>query len=158
MTAAANAIDVQQFIDQHRFSRNQLVTLLLCFLMLCFLIVAVDGFDTATIGFIAPAIREEWNASPADPAPLFGAPMFGLMLGALGFGPLADRIGRKTMLMICVAFFGVASLVSAWSPNLEVLLVLRFLAGVGLGAAMPNAITLSAEYAPTSTAACWSPP
>ncbi|GGH66707.1 MFS transporter [Comamonas phosphati] len=143
MTAATNVIDVQQFINQHKFSRTQFITLLLCFL-----IVAVDGFDTASIGFIAPAIREEWGVSPADLAPLFGAGMFGMMLGALGFGPLADRIGRKTTLMICVAFFGLASLASAWSPNLQVLLVLRFFTGLGLGGAMPNAVTLSSEYSP----------
>lgn len=139
----ANVIDVQQFINQHRFSRTQIVTLLLCFL-----IVAIDGFDTASIGFIAPAIREAWGLDPAHLAPVFGAGMFGLMLGSLIFGPLADRIGRKATLMICVAFFGVASLASAWSPSLQVLVVLRFLTGLGLGGAMPNAITLSSEYAP----------
>lgn len=140
---AANVIDVQQFINQHKFSRAQLVTLLLCFL-----IVAVDGFDTASIGFIAPAIGKQWTLDPAHMAPVFGAGMFGLMIGALCFGPMADRIGRKTTLMICVGFFGLASLASAWSPDLQVLLVLRFLTGLGLGGAMPNAITLSSEYAP----------
>ena len=141
--SAANVIDVQQFINQHRFSRTQIVTLLLCFL-----IVAVDGFDTASIGFIAPAIGKQWALDPAHMAPVFGAGMFGLMIGALCFGPVADRIGRKATLMICVAFFGLASLVSAWSPDLQVLLVLRFLTGLGLGGAMPNAITLSSEYSP----------
>lgn len=140
---AANVIDVQQFINQHKFSRTQIVTLLLCFL-----IVAVDGFDTASIGFIAPAIREQWGLDAAHMAPVFGAGLFGLMIGSLAFGPVADRIGRKATLMICVAFFGLASLVSAWSPSLQVLIVLRFLTGLGLGGAMPNAITLSAEYAP----------
>lgn len=140
---AANAIDVQQFINQHKFSRTQIVTLLLCFL-----IVAVDGFDTASIGFIAPAIGKQWVLDPAHMAPVFGAGLFGLMIGALCFGPVADRIGRKATLMICVGFFGLASLVSAWSPDLQVLLVLRFLTGLGLGGAMPNAITLSSEYAP----------
>lgn len=140
---AANVIDVQQFINRHRFSRTQIVTLLLCFL-----IVAVDGFDTASIGFIAPAIGRQWALDPAHMAPVFGAGMFGLMIGALCFGPVADRIGRKTTLMVCVGFFGLASLASAWSPDLQTLLVLRFLTGLGLGGAMPNAITLSSEYAP----------
>lgn len=62
---AANAIDVQQFINQHKFSRTQIVTLLLCFL-----IVAVDGFDTASIGFIAPAIGKQWALDPAHMAPV----------------------------------------------------------------------------------------
>lgn len=140
---AANVIDVQQFINQHRFSGKQILTL-----VLCFLIVAVDGFDTAAIGFIAPAIHDEWGFTPAQLAPVFGAGMFGLMIGSLAFGPIADRLGRKTTLMISVAFFGTASLVSTWSTSLEMLTLLRFLTGLGLGGAMPNAITLSSEYSP----------
>lgn len=136
-------IDVQQFINAHRLSGTQVATLLLCFL-----IVAVDGFDTASIGFIAPAIREQWSLDPAHLAPVFGAGLFGLMIGALAFGPVADRIGRKATLLLCVAWFGVASLVSAWSPTLQILVLLRFVTGLGLGGAMPNAITLSSEYAP----------
>ncbi|VCU70857.1 4-hydroxybenzoate transporter PcaK [Pigmentiphaga humi] len=137
------SLNVQQFINTHRFSSTQIVTLLLCFL-----IVAVDGFDTASIGFIAPAIRDQWNLDPAHLAPVFGAGLFGLMIGALAFGPMADRVGRKTTLLVCTGVFGLASLVSAWSPSLEFLTVLRFLTGLGLGGAMPNAITLSSEYAP----------
>ena len=68
--------------------------------------VAVDGFDTASIGFIAPAIRAEWGLSPAALAPLFGAGLFGLMAGAFLFGPLADRFGRQPVLVFSVAFFG----------------------------------------------------
>lgn len=143
MATAQKIVDVTQFINQRKLSGMQIITLLLCFL-----IVAVDGFDTALIGFIAPAIREQWSLDPAHLAPLFGAGLFGLMIGALAFGPVADRIGRKPTLILCVAIFGLTSLASAWSPSLQVLIVLRFLTGLGLGGAMPNAITLSSEYAP----------
>ncbi len=136
-------IDVQEFINAHKVSATQWVTLLLCFL-----IVAVDGFDTAAIGFIAPAIRAEWSLTPASLAPVFGAGLAGLMAGALLFGPLADRFGRKRILMVCVGFFGVACLASAYSSSLDMLVVLRFLTGLGLGGAMPNAVTLSSEYSP----------
>jgi MFS transporter, AAHS family, 4-hydroxybenzoate transporter len=136
-------IDVQQFINSHKLAAVQIVTLLLCFF-----IVAVDGFDTAAIGFIAPAIRGEWSLTPAHLAPVFGAGLAGLMAGAFVFGPLADRFGRKTILMICVGFFGLMSLASAWSDSLEMLIALRFLTGLGLGGAMPNSVTLSSEYAP----------
>src|SRR5690606_34870731 len=100
---------------------------------------------------IAPAIRAEWGLSPSALAPVFGAGLGGLMAGAFLFGPLADRFGRKTILMVCVAFFGLASLASAYSNSLEMLIVLRFLTGLGLGGAMPSSVTLSSEYAPERT-------
>jgi AAHS family 4-hydroxybenzoate transporter-like MFS transporter len=140
---APRTIDVQNFINAHKLSATQIVTLLLCFF-----IVAVDGFDTASIGFIAPAIRAEWGLDPAHLAPVFGAGLAGLMAGAFLFGPLADRFGRKSILMVCVAFFALASLASAWSNSVGTLIVLRFLTGLGLGGAMPNSVTLSSEYAP----------
>ncbi|WP_334174783.1 MFS transporter [Pseudoxanthobacter sp.] len=137
------AVDVQDFINSHPFSRYQGLIL-----VLCFLVVAIDGFDTAAIGFIAPAIRHEWGLSAAALAPLFGAGLFGLMAGAFLFGPLADRFGRKTLLVATCAIFGIMTLASAFSTSVEMLVVLRFLTGLGLGGAMPNTVTLTAEYCP----------
>ena len=65
-------------------------------LFLCFVVIAIDGFDTAIIGFIAPAVRAEWGCAVTQLGPLFAAGLFGLMLGAFAVGPLADRHGRKT--------------------------------------------------------------
>jgi MFS transporter, AAHS family, 4-hydroxybenzoate transporter len=141
--ATAPPIDVQAIINNRALSRVQLLLL-----VLCFFVVAVDGFDTAAIGFIAPAIRGEWGSTPAQLAPLFGAGLFGLMLGAFTSGPLADRLGRKTILVSAVAFFGAVSLFSAWSASIGTLTVMRFITGLGLGGAMPNAVTLTAEYCP----------
>lgn len=115
----------------------------------CFLVVMMDGFDTAAIGFIAPAIREHWQLSAAELAPLFGAGLLGLTAGALLCGPLSDKLGRKRVIEWCVALFGLFSLLSAFSPNLEMLIVLRFLTGLGLGGAMPNTITMTSEYLPS---------
>ena len=141
--SATSTLNVTTFIDRHPLSAFQ-VTIV----VLCFLIVAIDGFDTAAIGFIAPAIRAEWQLTPAHLAPLFGAGLGGLMAGAFLFGPLADRFGRKTVLVLSVLCFGAASLASAWSPGLWELIALRFLTGLGLGGAMPNAITLTSEFCP----------
>ncbi|WP_058913831.1 MFS transporter [Entomohabitans teleogrylli] len=114
----------------------------------CFLVVMMDGFDTAAIGFIAPDIRQHWALSAADLAPLFGAGLLGLTGGALLCGPLSDRFGRKRVIEWCVAFFGLLSLVSAFSPDLQTLVILRFLTGLGLGGAMPNTITMTSEFLP----------
>jgi len=90
-------------------------------LLLCFLIVLLDGFDTAAIGYIAPELIQHWNIERAQLAPAFGAGLFGMLLGSFCFGPLADRHGRKTVLLSCVAIFALGTLASALSPNIEVL-------------------------------------
>jgi AAHS family 4-hydroxybenzoate transporter-like MFS transporter len=136
-------INVQSFIDAQGLSRTQVGVLLLCF---C--VVAVDGFDTASIAFIAPALRAEWRLTTGLLSVLFGAGLAGLMTGALLFGPLADRYGRKTIMLASVAFFGAASLSCGLADSLPTLAALRFLTGIGLGGAMPMSVTLSSEYAP----------
>ena len=141
----ASRMEVQQFIDAQPLSRTQKLII-----ALCFLVVAIDGFDTAAVGFIAPALKEAWQLDPEHLMPLFGAGLFGLMTGALIFGPLADKIGRKPILVGSVFVFGLASLLSAFSPDMTTLVVLRFITGIGLGGAMPNAITLTSEYCPSA--------
>ncbi|WP_152359456.1 MFS transporter [Pseudomonas aeruginosa] len=138
-----NKIDVQAFIDAQAISAFQLRVL-----SLCFLIVAMDGFDTAAIGFIAPALAHDWQLSPAQLSPILGAALAGLALGVFAAGPLADRFGRKSVLLLSVLFFGGWSLASAYAGSVETLALLRFLTGLGLGGAMPNAITLTSEYCP----------
>lgn len=138
-------MDVQEFIDSIRFGFTQKLLLILCFL-----IVALDGFDTASIGFIAPVLKQEWGASPEYLGALFAAGLIGLTAGALLFGPMADRFGRKKILLLSVLFFGLGSLLSAYSPTMVWLIILRFITGIGLGGAMPTAITLMSEYSPSS--------
>ena len=143
MTAPRD-IDVQDFIDVQKLSRMQVSVLLLCF---C--VVALDGFDTASIAFIAPALRADWRLGTGQLSMLFGAGLAGLMAGALLFGPLADRYGRKTIMLASVAFFGAASLCCGLADSPSALASLRFLTGIGLGGAMPMSVTLSSEYAPS---------
>ncbi|GJH14514.1 aromatic acid/H+ symport family MFS transporter [Caballeronia novacaledonica] len=136
-------VNVRDIIDEARVSRFQIMIGLLCFL-----IVALDGFDIAIIGFIAPHVRSDWNLSVMALGPLFSAGLLGLMLGAFLSGPLADRIGRRGVLILSVAWFGAACLASAAAPDIVWLVALRFLTGFGLGGAMPNAITLTSEFSP----------
>jgi AAHS family 4-hydroxybenzoate transporter-like MFS transporter len=140
---SARILDVQEVVNAHPLSAFQKRVI-----ALCFLVVAIDGFDTAAIGFIAPALKAQWGATPAELAPLFAAGLFGLMAGAFVFGPLADRIGRKPVLIATTIFFGLATLASAFAPDIQTLTILRFVTGLGLGGAMPAAITLTAELCP----------
>ena len=137
------AVNVQTFINEHPFSRFQS----LIFAM-CFVIVLLDGFDTAAIGFIAPSLITEWNISKPALAPVLSAALFGLAFGALLAGPLSDRWGRRVLLIISVLIFGTGCLFSAFSATLGQLTELRFVTGLGLGAAMPNAVTMMSEYCP----------
>jgi len=139
----STAVNVQTFLNEQPFSPFQW----LIFFM-CFVIVLLDGFDTAAIGFIAPSLIVQWGITKPALAPVLSAALFGLACGALGSGPLSDRLGRRSMLLGSVLLFGVACLGSAFSNSIEQLTVLRFITGVGLGAAMPNAVTMMGEYCP----------
>jgi AAHS family 4-hydroxybenzoate transporter-like MFS transporter len=117
-------VNVQTFINEHPFSGVQW----LIFVM-CFVIVLLDGFDTAAIGFIAPSLINEWNISKPALAPVLSAALFGLAFGALLAGPLSDRLGRRVLLITSVMIFGIACFSSAFSVSLVQLTVLRFVTG-----------------------------
>ncbi|MDF2640851.1 MAG: 4-hydroxybenzoate transporter [Pseudomonas sp.] len=141
--AVTGTLDVQTFINSQPLSSYQWRVV-----ALCFLIVFLDGLDTAAMGFIAPALSQEWGINRASLGPVMSAALIGMVFGALGSGPLADRFGRKVVLVVSVSLFGLFSLASAYSTTLDQLLILRLLTGLGLGAAMPNATTLLSEYTP----------
>ncbi|KPC58327.1 4-hydroxybenzoate transporter [Pseudomonas amygdali pv. morsprunorum] len=136
-------LDVQAFINAQPLSGYQWRVV-----ALCFLIVFLDGLDTAAMGFIAPALSQDWGIDRASLGPVMSAALIGMVFGALGSGPLADRFGRKVVLVFAVFLFGLFSLASAYSSNIDQLLVLRLLTGLGIGAAMPNSTTLLSEYTP----------
>jgi len=135
--------DLPAFLAAQRFGAYQWLIF-----ALCFLIVLLDGFDTAAIGFIAPSLVQEWGIARPMLAPVLSAALFGLAVGALTSGPLADRFGRKIVLLFSVLLFGGACLASAQAADLSALTVWRFITGIGLGAAMPNAVTVMSEYSP----------
>lgn len=116
--------------------------------ILCFLVVALDGLDTAAIGFVAPALVREFSVTKSALSPVFSAALFGMAIGAFIAGPLADKIGRKPVLIVSVLAFGICTLGCAWSNSIGMLTLLRFLTGLGLGGAMPSSGTLLSEYTP----------
>lgn len=116
--------------------------------VLCGLVALLDGFDTQSIAFVAPVIAGAWHRSSASFGPVFGAGLMGLTLGAFILSPVADRFGRKTIILLAMTIFGGFAAATALASSMNELLVYRLLTGFGLGAAMPNIIALTSEYAP----------
>jgi len=136
-------IDIQALINSRAIGGFQKWVV-----FLGFLIIGLDGFDVAIMGFIAPQLKMDWGLSHQQLGPVLSAALIGLAVGALVAGPLADRYGRKIVLVSSVFMFGLWTLATAFSPDINTMVVLRFMTGLGLGAAMPNASTLVSEYAP----------
>src|ERR1700675_1594550 len=141
--AGASLVDVAGFIDRQPVGGFQIRLLLACAAVLF-----LDGFDTTAIGFVAPALAREWGLTKGALGPVFSAGLFGLMIGALVFGPLADRIGRKKIIVFSTLAFGIGTLATAFIGDVNALLAIRFLTGLGLGGAMPNAIAMTSEFSP----------
>ncbi|HBU7007270.1 TPA: MFS transporter, partial [Klebsiella oxytoca] len=136
-------LDVRELINANPLSRFQK---LVVFLGFC--VIALDGFDIAIMGFIAPTLKQEWGVSNHELGFVISAALIGLALGAIFSGPLADWLGRKKIIINSVFFFGFWTIATALSQNIEQMVLFRFLTGLGLGAAMPNIGTLVSEYAP----------
>jgi MFS transporter, AAHS family, 4-hydroxybenzoate transporter len=143
-------IDVTAVIEGQRVGR--FAWNLLGWMFLCMLI---DGFDFAGISFVIPAMAREWHVEVGSFGSVLGIGVFGLMVGSIIFGWLGDRIGRKRTIILGCWLFGGFTLASIWAPSVIVLMWLRFLSGVGLYAAVPNAIVLVSEFAPRRLRATW---
>ncbi|MDQ1210629.1 AAHS family 4-hydroxybenzoate transporter-like MFS transporter [Acinetobacter baylyi] len=136
-------IDLREFIDENRVSPMQKLVI-----FLCLMIVVVDGIDISIMGFVAPVIKQEWGISTTDLAPVMSAALIGLALGAVVSGPLADKFGRKKLLIINLFGFGIFTLLAALSSGVNELMIYRFIAGLFMGGVMPQAVTLVTDYAP----------
>ncbi|WP_250471414.1 MFS transporter [Caballeronia sp. GAFFF1] len=137
-------IDVERALgDAHRPAFHFLL------LALCGLCLVIDGFDAQAMGYVAPAVIAEWGVPKSALGPVFSASLFGMLLGALGLSVLADRIGRRPVLIGATLFFGLTMIATAFTHSLPVLTALRFVTGLGLGCIMPNAMALVGEFSST---------
>ena len=139
----AARLDVQEFLDRQPFHSFHLRLSVLCALA-----VLMDGFDAQVMGFVAPSLLQQWHITRLALGPVLSSGLAGMLAGALLFGPLGDRVGRKPILVFCTLWFGICSLLTARVNSVEPMLWLRLLTGFGLGGAMPNATALTAEYMP----------
>ena len=111
-------------------------------------IVIFDMYDLMVYASILPSMVEAWSLSTVVAGNIGSYGPLGMMLGALGFGYLADRFGRKRLLAIAVVLFSVASALCAIAPGPTAFGILRFIAGVGIGGVLPTVIAMLTDYAP----------
>jgi AAHS family 4-hydroxybenzoate transporter-like MFS transporter len=117
-------------------------------LALCGFCLIMDGFDVQAMGYVAPALIADWAIPKTALGPVFGAGLFGMLVGSLIFGVLADKVGRRPVLIGSTVFFGACMIATAQANTVQALLVLRFITGLGLGSIIPNAIAIAGEYSP----------
>src|SRR5882672_7247687 len=143
-TAAARlgtVVNVTEIVDNSPFTPLHWRAFVLCMAGL-----VMDGFDVQALGYAAPSIIREWNVPNAALGPVFAAANFGVLLGALFCSMLADRIGRRPVIVAAALFVGVMTLLTARVTTVPQLLMLRFLTGIGLGTIVSNASSLVGEY------------
>ena len=136
-------VNISEVVGNSSFGAFQLGLCILCGLCL-----VMDGFDVQAMGYVAPAILKEWHVPNAQFGPVFGAGLFGILVGSLLFSMLADKVGRRPVLIAVTLCFSVLTFLTAQAANVQQMLVIRFLAGTTLGAIMPNAVALVGEYSP----------
>jgi MFS transporter, AAHS family, 4-hydroxybenzoate transporter len=116
--------------------------------VLCGLCLIMDGFDLQAIGYVAPALVRDWKIPSSSMGPVFSAALVGVLIGSLGFSMLADKIGRRPVLIGVTLYFSLLTFLTARVDSVNQLLMIRFLGGIGLGGIMPNAMALVGEYTP----------
>jgi len=138
-----NVVNVNDVVDQAKIGRFHWNVI-----GLCGLVAMLDGFDTQSIAFVAPVISDEWGLAKGAFGVIFSAGLIGIMIGQLIFGPVADKFGRRKVILFCTFLFGVCTLATVTATDWTSLLTLRVATGIGLGGATPNIIALTSEYAP----------
>ncbi|MGF6691859.1 MFS transporter [Pseudomonas sp. D(2018)] len=136
-------LDVHEIIDNARFTPFHWMVMCWCALLLIF-----DGYDLFIYGVVLPVLMKEWGLTPLEAGALGSYALFGMMFGALFFGPLADKIGRKKGIAICFVLFSGFTVLNGFTSTPTEFGICRFMAGLGIGGLMPNVVALMNEYAP----------
>ena len=139
----SNKININTLIDEAKFTPFHWGVLFWCLMIIIF-----DGYDLVIYGVALPLLMQDWALSAVKAGLLASTALFGMMFGAMTFGTLSDKLGRKKTIMICVAIFSGFTFLGAFATNPVEFGILRFLAGLGIGGVMPNVVALMTEYAP----------
>ncbi|NBA96621.1 aromatic acid/H+ symport family MFS transporter [Pseudomonas sp. R5(2019)] len=136
-------IDVSALVDGARFNTFHARVLFWCAIIIIF-----DGYDLVIYGVVLPSLMAEWGLTSLQAGALGSCALVGMMLGALFFGSLSDRIGRRKTIMMCVTLFSGVTAINGLAQSPEAFALCRFIAGLGIGGVMPNVVALMNEYAP----------
>ena len=136
-------IDVHQLADQARFNRFHAGVL-----AWCAVIIICDGYDLAVAGIALPAIMKSMGVTAQNAGFMVSSALFGMMFGAIFLGTVADRIGRRRAIAICLALFSVFTAAAGLAQDPYMFSAMRFLAGLGIGGVMPNVVAQMTEYSP----------
>ena len=139
----ASSLDVGRVLDEGSWGNRQKL-----FVLLTALTIVLDGIDNQLLGVAVPAMMREWTLPRGAFAPVVASGMIGMMVGGAIAGLVGDRLGRRSAMIGSVFLFGVMTLAAATASGVLTLGVLRFIAGLGLGGAVPNAAALASEYVP----------
>ena len=145
--SAAHQVNLSELLENTPIGPLQIRVFTLC--MLCLI---MDGFDVQAMGYVAPALIREWGIGGPALGPVFAAANFGVLLGSLIFSMVADKIGRRPVMVVATFFFSVLTIATAYAQDLHQLLWLRFISGIGLGCIIPNATALVGEFSPKRAA------
>jgi len=143
-------IDVHKLADEAKFNRFHAVVLLWCVL-----IIVIDGYDIAVAGVALPSIMKDMGVDASTAGFMAGSALFGMMFGAIFLGALADKIGRRWTISICVALFSVFTAAAGFTSDPVTFSVMRFIAGLGIGGVMPNIVAQMTEYSPQKIRLGW---
>lgn len=124
-------------------------------ILVCFLCNMLDGMDVLIISFTAPAIAEAWKISPANLGIVFSSGLLGMTVGAIFLAPLADRFGRKPMMLFAALLMGICIYATSFATDINSLMIFRFVSGLGIGTMMASTAALTAEYTPHASRDFW---
>lgn len=139
----SQTLHIERLVDEQTFGRFNLSVLWWSFLAML-----ADGFDISALASAAPALAAAWHIPPKSFGPAFSASLFGILFGAPLLGLVGDRVGRRVAIISGCVIYGLGTLATVRAANLDQMIVLRFVTGIGIGGLMPNTIALNSELSP----------
>ena len=139
----SNGIDLKNIIDQRNMTGMQIS--LVC---VCAFLNMLDGFDVLAMAFTAPSISEEWSLPAHQLGAVFSAALIGMALGAIFIAPLADKYGRRPVVITSILAVGIAMFMTGFVNSLGQLVITRTITGLGIGAMLASLTSSVAEYTP----------